>query len=100
MVHLYATDSGKKVAELAVHSRQVNALACHPTKSIFVTVGDDTFLNIWEVVSGGQFAIDLRLSSRVSDFQLTGVCFAKKNSNSVLATVYNFKTALVWDDVV
>jgi WD40 repeat protein len=85
---------------LAAHSRQVNALACHPTKSIFVTVGDDTFLNVWEVESGAAFNIRLVMSSRVPDFMLTGVCFANQNYNSILATVYNFKTVIVWDDIV
>ena len=100
IVKLYGSQSGVKVCELAAHSRQINALACHPAKSIFVTVGDDTFLNVWEVESGAAFNIRLVMSSRVPDFLLTGVCFANQNYNSILATVYNFKTVIVWDDVV
>jgi len=100
MVNLYSAATGSKVIELSAHSRQVNALCCHPTKSIFATVGDDTFLNMWEVESGNTPSVKLHLSSRVADFQLVGVCFANKNFTSILATSYIFKTALVWDNVV
>ena len=41
--------SGVKLAELGAHSRQISALISHPTRSIFASCADDTFVNIWEV---------------------------------------------------
>ena len=42
-------DGGK--AELLItiqaHQQCLNALACHPTKSVFATVGEDSMVAVW-----------------------------------------------------
>jgi len=40
---------GSLVAEITAHSRCINAIACHPTRSVFASVSDDTFMNLFEV---------------------------------------------------
>ena len=52
----------------------LHALACHPRKSVFCTVGDDTFMNIYEVQGEtSNLSIDVRVSSQVKDLMLVGV---------------------------
>ena len=36
--------SGKTVAEIGAHSRSINAVACHPTRSLIASCGDDSFV--------------------------------------------------------
>lgn len=69
-VKLYLCDTGNELCELAAHSRQINALAAHPTKQVFATCSDDTFVNLWEVSGSRIDTLDINLlvSSRVNDY--------------------------------
>jgi len=69
-VKLFKAEDGKLLCELGAHSRQVNGLVCHPTKAVFATCGDDTFVNIWEVTGSKLENLDVNLivSSRVNDY--------------------------------
>lgn len=49
LVKIYSTEEPRCLLELQAHSRQINALVCHPTKPVFATASDDTFLNVWEI---------------------------------------------------
>lgn len=100
MVKLYTSDEPRLVASVQAHSRQVSAIACHPSKQLFATVGDDTFMNVWEVPKNS-IDVSLNVSARANDMQLTGVCFAGSEGviTSVVASVYDYKSILVWDDV-
>lgn len=91
--------SGNLLLEISAHSRSLNALTCHPTKSIFATCSDDTLMNVFEVTGDKSDKIDVTLivSSRVNDYQLTGVAFA---GNSVIAAPYDFKNLAVWNSIV
>lgn len=102
LVRIFTTDEPRCLVELQAHSRQINALACHPSKPLFVTVSDDTFLNVWDISKQEQFEISLVSSSRCPDLQLTGVTFganAEGALNSIVASVYDYKLMLVWDEV-
>lgn len=101
LIKIYRCDNGVQVCELAAHSRTITGLICHPTKSVFATTGDDTMMNVWELTGNKLETMDLNLmlSSRVNDFQLTGIAWGKESHNSIVASVYDFKTILVWDDI-
>jgi len=101
-VRLFLCETGKFICELAAHSRQINAIAAHPTKQVFATCSDDTFLNLWEVTGSkiDNMDINLIVSSRVNDYQLTGICFGKETYNSIVCSVYDYKFMLVWDDII
>ena len=49
LVKLFNCNSGAHLVDIQAHSRSVNAIVSHPDKSIFVTVSDDTFVNVWHV---------------------------------------------------
>lgn len=64
------TPAGVVICEMSVHSRCLNALTCHPTKSIFATSSDDTFVHVFEVTgdTSSKRDVNLILSSRVNDY--------------------------------
>ena len=100
-VKLFVCESGRLVCEIGAHSRQVNALVSHPTRSVFATAGDDTFVNVWEVSGGSVERLDVNLltSSIVNDFQVVGLSFGTERYSSLVASVYDYKVFLVWDDL-
>ena len=81
---------------LGSHSRCLNALTCHPERPLFLTCGDDTFLNVFSV--GGdredQVDVSLTLSSKVNDYMLVGAAFS--GDTSIVAAPYDFKNLVVW----
>lgn len=99
MIHNF---EGEKVIEIGGHVRSVNAVACHPCKSIFCSVGDDTIMNMYEVTgdSTDKAEIDIRISSRVADYMLVGVTFGGEDFNSIVAVPYDYPSLTVWDDVI
>ena len=101
MVKVIHATVGSVLAEIGAHSRGLNALTVHPTKPIFASCGDDTFLNVFQVTSDNDDSVDVsvNLSSKVNDFQLVGVAFGGDNSNSIVATPYDFKNLIIWNNV-
>ena len=93
---------GDLIIELSAHSRAVNALKCHPTKSLFVTVSDDTFCNLFEVIGDSleRVEVDVRNSTCVKDLMLVGVEFWGQDSSSILAVPYDYPTLILWEDFV
>jgi WD40 repeat protein len=61
--------NGHILCELSAHSRSLNALVCHPSKPIFSTCSDDTFVHVFKVSGEASDKIDvnLHLGSRVND---------------------------------
>ena len=93
---------GVVVCEIASHSRQINAICSHPSKSVFASCSDDTFMNVYEV-SGDKIEkldVNLIIASKVNDYMLTGVCFGGAGNNSIIAVPYDFKTCVVWNNIV
>lgn len=76
-VELYICETGRRVCEIGAHSRQVNALCAHPTRTVFATAGDDTFVNLWEVTGSSPEKLEINVlsSSIVNDYQVVGLAF-------------------------
>ena len=57
-------------------------------------------MNVWEIAGSKIDSLDVNLlsSSRCADFELTGVCFGGNGNTSVVATIYDYKSVLVWDN--
>ena len=99
MIRMYRCDNGELICELQAHSRQINGLVCHPSRSVFATAGEDTFMNVWEVAGSKIDSLEINLvaSTRCPDFLLTGLAFGGNNNTSIVASVYDYKSVLVWD---
>jgi len=80
----------------------LNALCVHPSRSVFATCSDDTFVNIFEVVGDKIDKIDVNLimGSRVNDNLPVGICFGGEGNNSLVVAPYDYKTIVVWNNVV
>jgi len=89
------------VAELSAHSRILNSLQSHPTRSVFATSSDDTFVHVFEVVGDKVDKIDVNLlvSSRVNDYMVCGVAFGGDSHSCLVAAPYDFKTLIVWNNL-
>ena len=89
------------MSELQAHSRILNSLTTHPTRSVFATASDDTFVHVFEVVGDKVDKIDVNLivSSRVNDYMVVGVAFGGDNNSSLVAAPYDFKTLIVWNNL-
>jgi WD40 repeat protein len=96
------TFTGEKMWEIGAHSRNINAVCWHPSKSIFVTVGDDWFLNVWEVAGDttDKIDVDLRLSSKITDLMLVGVQFAGEDNSSIVAVPYDYPNLILCENVI
>jgi WD40 repeat protein len=70
MVKIINPMGGIVLCELSAHSRSLNALTCHPTKPLFATCSDDTFMHIFEVTGDKNDKLDVKvvLSSRLNDY--------------------------------
>lgn len=93
--------NGQILCELAAHSRSINSLICHPSRPIFATCSDDTFVHLFEVINGkdNKLDVNLFLGSQVNDYQLCGLAFGGPSDNSLLAVPYDYKTAAVWTGI-
>jgi WD40 repeat protein len=73
-------------AEIAAHARCVTALAMHPSRLTFASVGEDAVLNVWSLPelaadpAGGRAKVLLDMTARIPDTILTGVQFASHGS--------------------
>ena len=100
-VKLFSVE-GKPILEIQAHYRCLNALACHPSKSVFCSVGDDTFMNLFEL-SGDKhelISISVRSSTPVKDLNLVGVQFYGADSNSIIAAPYDYSTLAYWENLI
>ena len=43
--------------------------------------------------------INILTSSIVNDYQVVGLAFGQDNHRSIVASVYDYKILLVWDDI-
>jgi len=85
--------TGVAVAEIGGHSRIVNALDIHPTKNMFVTVGEDTYVNVWTLpTEGNHEEIRLLLNAKIDNNLLTGVQFCGNEQATVGVTAYEATT--------
>ena len=47
LIKIFNCNTGAHLVDIQAHSRTVNAIVCHPSKPIFASVSDDTFVNLW-----------------------------------------------------
>ena len=59
-------------------------------------------MHVFEVVGDKLEKIDVNLilSSRVNDYMLCGLSFGGEKNNSLIAAPYDYKTIVVWNNIV
>ena len=88
------------IAEIGGHSRVINAIDVHPVLDMFVTAGEDTFVNVWTLPNEatGQ-EISVTLNAKVDNAFLTGVRFCGPNMECIVATSYDLDQATIFEKV-
>ncbi|CAN0082592.1 unnamed protein product [Ectocarpus sp. 12 AP-2014] len=100
--HLRVFDTRRKTLaiEIAAHSRTINAMDLHPSSLLLATVGDDLFLNVWELPKCGQEGpsgqVGLVATSRVDNCLLTGVQFLVDGSHRIIGLAYDCDHLQIW----
>ncbi|TYZ63126.1 hypothetical protein PybrP1_008209 [[Pythium] brassicae (nom. inval.)] len=88
-LRVYAADTLQLHAEVAAHSRAITALDA--LEGYVASVGEDTFLNIWELAGGH---VRLASSHAVPNDLLAGVAFAAPRS--VITAAYDTSHLKLW----
>ena len=83
------------------HARSITGLTIHPTRCVFASVSEDTYLNIYEISENNK-KIDISIikSLKVENGQLTGVVFLPPTFCSIAAVSYDLKNINVWNNVI
>mmetsp|Transcript_22331 Transcript_22331/g.28927 ORF Transcript_22331/g.28927 Transcript_22331/m.28927 type:complete len:320 (+) Transcript_22331:88-1047(+) len=99
-LRFFQITSGSMVVEIAAHSRCINAIDIHPDQQVLVSIGDDTFLNIWTLPDlsrpNGGDGVSLLYSDHVENRLLTGVSFLSDDVKQIAATSYDYDGLSMW----
>ena len=118
---LFRINIKELMVEVAAHTRCINAIDIHAHQPLVVTVGEDTFVNVWSLPdfeskgssevrvaafgeghkcpSGAQtrsLQVSLLFSSCVKDQMLTGVQFLRDGTSNVACAAYDTETISVY----
>jgi WD40 repeat protein len=94
-LRLFSPENFHLHAEVAAHTRAITALDAH--NEFAVSVGEDTFMNVWEISSskpGAGPRVKLVSSQAVPNDMLTGVAFA--STNSLFTAAYDSAHLKFW----
>eukprot|EP00752_Nemacystus_decipiens_P011246 g9995.t1 len=100
--HVRVFDRNNKALaiEIAAHSRSINAMDLHPSSMLLATVGEDFFMNVWELPEcrqgGPSGQVGLLATSRVDNRLLTGVRFLVDGSHRIIALAYDCDHLQMW----
>lgn len=94
-------------AEIAAHARTLTALAIHPTRPTFATVGEDSMLRVWSLpsaqVNGGSASstrskVLIDMQAEIKDRLLTGVSFLESSTTTahVCVSMYDVSALYVY----
>jgi len=99
-LRFFLLSTGSMIAEIAAHSRCINALDIHPEQPLLASIGDDTYLNIWtlpETDEGAQGeGMTLLFSEQVHDKLLTGVSFLNHETRHIATSAYDCDGLPLW----
>jgi hypothetical protein len=84
-------------AEIGAHARCVTALAFHPLRPTFASVGEDCVMNVWSLPEAeGRCRVLQDLSMPISDRLLVGVAFSQSAGGAVHLTAAAYDVATLY----
>ena len=81
LIRIFNVTCGTVRVEIAAHSRTLNAIAVHPLLPILVSVGEDTYMNIWDIQGMALDEVQLIRSESFPHSLLSGVAFDQSGTN-------------------
>jgi len=114
-LRLFRLSSGVLFAEIGAHTRAISAMDVHPEMSLFVSVGEDSVINIWRLSGGGGGggegevvggdgdesksektpSVSLEFTGKAADSLLTGVAFSRNGTSHLITSSYD-KKCIQW----
>ncbi|CAM9299857.1 unnamed protein product [Discosporangium mesarthrocarpum] len=103
-IRLYSIPKRELTVEIVAHSRIINAMDLHPESMMVASVGEDCFLNVWELSKptcedSVSDQVGLLATSRVPNQLLTGVQFLNDGTSRIAATSYDCDTVHLWNKI-
>jgi len=95
-IRIFSRKKNMLAVEVAAHSRPVMALAMHPSQDQFVSVGEDTIVNVWplpDFESKSSSTVDVLFSTSAKDRILVGVGFY---GGDIVASAFDSGSVLIW----
>jgi len=96
-IRLFSLESRSLSAVIAAHARWINAIEVHPTKDLFATASEDTFIGLWRLEAGGAKVSHVQ-HIPAADCTLTGIAFAGGlERGTVAVTAYDVDAVMAWN---
>jgi hypothetical protein len=101
-LRLYRLSTKVIFAEIGAHTRAVTAIDAHPELSQFVSVGEDSIINVWQIATvdeskGGEDPlVSVLFTATSADSLLTGVAFSRNGTSNLLTTSYDQKRVRIF----
>ena len=91
---------GKHVLTINAHSRAITAIDVNPNKAVIASVGEDSYMNLFEIGTTKECDVTLISSTKIENNILCGVTFLPPNYTSVLAVAYDYSKLYHWKDII
>ncbi len=93
-----AGDKPTLLMTVQAHQQALTALVCHPAKSVFATVGEDSMLTMWEIDEHNKLNLvyDYQLANKIP----TGLAFAGDTMSSLLVAQQDNINLAFFKDIV
>ena len=101
-IRVFSIRNEQLFIEIAGHSRPITGIDIHPAHDSFVTVGEDSILNVWQFPkqddeedsnTGGDIhkarSLKVIFSTSSPNALFTGVQYAKNGTNTIFTSVYD-----------
>jgi WD40 repeat protein len=108
-IKLYNLTSKVLFAEIGAHTRAISAINAHPDLSQFVSVGEDSIINVWHIstsattdesksstTEGSDNKVSILFTAKATDSLFTGVTFSRNGSSHLLTSSYDQKKITVF----
>lgn len=96
----YKLPEGKHLLTINAHSRAITAIDVNPNKAVIASVGEDSFMNLFEIGAQKEINVTLISSSKIENTLLCGVSFLPPNYSSVIAVAYDNSKIFYWKDII
>jgi WD40 repeat protein len=102
-LRMFRLSTGVLFAEIGAHTRAVTAMDVHPEMPVFVSVGEDSVINVWRLSqeAGGESkreqapSVTMEFTGKSADSLLTGVSFSRNGTSHLITSSYD-KKCIQW----
>ena len=82
-------DAPSPLLEVVAHGRFVSAVSVHPAGRLFLSAGEDCYVNVWTLPAAAGEKLALRHSLRAGKGVVVGAAFVGGGGGSVVAAMHD-----------